>query len=97
MSVDTSTFRKYAQISDHIADNFENGTAVEEKVRELIGAKFGILTKTTIEGHFSNMVKAHFLTAGVSGMRAKKINWVLFEDGIRRKEAELNTEGAIND
>ena len=92
MPVDIPTFRIYAKISDYIYNNFSDETVSQEKLREIIGTEFNIMSASAIERHFQNMVMAKFIHATVSGMKATKINWTEFEDKIRRKTREIAEE-----
>ena len=87
--VDIETFRKYAKISSEVYNNFENGTASLEKIRDTIGIEFGLVSKPAIERHFRQMIDGKFFTTCLSGMKATAINWVVFEEMLARKTKEL--------
>lgn len=95
MPVDTETFRRYAKIVQHIHDNFDGGIS-EERLRELIGVEFDIISPSPIERHFRNIIQARLITAGTNGMRATVIDWVEFEEKLKIKERELAEKNVKN-
>ena len=87
--VSIEDFRKYAKISQEICNNFEKGVAPPQKIRDTIGVEFNIVSKPAIDRHFRQMIDGKFFTTCLSGMKATAINWVVFEEMLKRKAKEL--------
>jgi len=94
--VSITEFRSYAKIASNVCDNFSDGIASQEKLRELIGAEFNLLSPPAIEKHLQNMVMGRFFTASISGMKAAPINWVYLENKLQQKAKELAEKEAEN-
>lgn len=88
MGIDIETFKTYAKINSYVWGNHE-GSISQERLRELIGVEFSIMSSQAVERHFQNMIMAGFFLAGTNTMKAVKINWVEFEEKLKRKSTEL--------
>ena len=86
--LDIPTFRAYAKISDYIYKNFPEGASCD-KILDLIGLEFNLMTPLAVDRHYKNMVQAGLLISSVTVMKGKKIDWDELEKRLKGKLEEM--------